>query len=229
MAQSVKYSTSGRREGYAATPSKFNPKDFYITLPRRGGDSTWSMPEKWNTQALQIQRPASSPLDAFLLPADDPRIHRARERLLQEATRAMTRGRAKIDWSRRPFRFWEECGKSNMPDWTWRDWGVVDITLLRYAKEDWDPSYTTLVWNLSQNVDRQIGSGVVGVSPCLTPSKIPYVTHRGGPMTGLEALALQGSPNHELLLTRETEDNLADLAGNAMTSTVVGSATMAAL
>ncbi|KZT51634.1 hypothetical protein CALCODRAFT_532925 [Calocera cornea HHB12733] len=116
-----------------------------------------------------------------------------------------------------------------MPDWTWRDWGVVDITLLRYAKEDWDPSYTTLVWNLSQNVDRQIGSGVVGVSPCLTPSKIPYVTHRGGPMTGLEALALQGLPNHELLLTRETEDNLADLAGNAMTSTVVGSATMAAL
>ncbi|KZT54292.1 hypothetical protein CALCODRAFT_17501 [Calocera cornea HHB12733] len=253
-------------EGYAATHSKFDTKDFYIPHTRnrvylvafdtrRGGNSTWSMPEKWNTKVLQMKRPASSPLDAFLLPADDPRIHRARERLVQEATQAMTRGRARIDWSRcegrhqrarlseelgmrRPFTFWEEGGKSNMPDWTWRDWGVkqvervwdlVDITLLRYAKEDWDPSYKTLVWNLSQNVDRQIGSGVVGVSPCLTPSMIPYVTNRGGPMTGLEALALQGLPINELLLTRETEDNLADLAGNAMTSTVVGSATMAAL
>ncbi|KZO91677.1 hypothetical protein CALVIDRAFT_567992 [Calocera viscosa TUFC12733] len=253
-------------EGYAATFSRFDTKDFYIPHTRnrvyliafdtrKGGNTAWSMPEKWMAKVLQMKRPASCPLDAFLLPTDDPRIHRAREKLVQEAAHAIARGRTKIDWSRcegrhqrarlseelgtrRPFTFWEEGGKSNMPDWTWRDWGVkqvervwdlVDITLLRYAKEDWDPSYKTLVWNLSQNVDRQIGSGVVGVSPCLTPSMIPYVTNRGGPMTGLEALALQGLPIDQLLLTRESEDNLADLAGNAMTSTVVGSATMAAL
>ena len=48
-------------------------------------------------------------------------------------------------------------------------------------------------------------------------------------MVGLEALSLQGLPIDELLLTRETEDNLADLAGNAMSSTVVGSCMMAAL
>src|SRR5712675_501868 len=85
------------------------------------------------------------------------------------------------------------------------------------------------VWNLSQNVDRSIGSNRVGICPCLTPSMIPFVTNRGGPMVGLEALSLQGLPIDELLLTRETEDNLADLAGNAMSSTVVGTCMMAAL
>jgi hypothetical protein len=45
---------------------------------------------------------------------------------------------------------------------------------------------------------------------------IPYLTSRGGPVTGLEALSLQGLPINELLLTRENEDQLADLAGNAM-------------
>jgi hypothetical protein len=58
---------------------------------------------------------------------------------------------------------------------------------------------------------------------------IPYITNRGGPMVGLEALSMQGLPVDKLLLTRETEDNLADLAGNAMSTTVVGACILAAL
>ena len=58
---------------------------------------------------------------------------------------------------------------------------------------------------------------------------IPYITNRGGPMVGLEALHLQGLPIDELLLTRETEDQLADLAGNAMSTTVVGTSVLVAL
>lgn len=58
---------------------------------------------------------------------------------------------------------------------------------------------------------------------------IPYLTDRGGPVVGLEALALQGLPVDELLLTRESTDQLADLAGNAMSSTVVGTAMLCAL
>jgi hypothetical protein len=58
---------------------------------------------------------------------------------------------------------------------------------------------------------------------------IPYITNRGGPMVGLEALSMQGLPIDELLLTRETEDQLADLAGNAMSTTVVGGCILAAL
>lgn len=48
-------------------------------------------------------------------------------------------------------------------------------------------------------------------------------------MIGLEALSMQGLPIDELLLTRETQDQLADLAGNAMSTTVVGTAMIAAL
>lgn len=126
-----------------------------------------------------------------------------------------------------------------------RVWDLMDISILRAAVKGVDPSFKTYVWylnrlvlsyvvysqvwNLSQNVDRSIGTNKVGICPCLTPSMIPYITNRGGPMVGLEALSLQGLPIDELLLTRETEDNIADLAGNAMSSTVVGTCMMAAL
>lgn len=48
-------------------------------------------------------------------------------------------------------------------------------------------------------------------------------------MVGLEALSMQGLPVDKLLLTRETEDQLADLAGNAMSTPVVGACMLAAL
>ena len=50
-----------------------------------------------------------------------------------------------------------------------------------------------------------------------------------GALRGLEALSLQGIPVDDLLLTRESEDQLADLAGNAMTTTVVGACILSAL
>lgn len=48
-------------------------------------------------------------------------------------------------------------------------------------------------------------------------------------MVGIEALGMQGLPVDKLLLTRESEDQLADLAGNAMSTTVVGACMLAAL
>jgi len=48
-------------------------------------------------------------------------------------------------------------------------------------------------------------------------------------MTGLEMLELQGIPTNVLRLTRESEDQLHNLAGNAMTTTVVASAMVGAL
>ena len=85
-------------------------------------------------------------------------------------------------------------------------------------------------WNLSQNVDRSTGSeGKPGICPCLTPNMVPYLTNRGGPLIGEEVLSLQGIPVDDLLLTKESEDQMADLAGNAMTSTVVGACIISAL
>ncbi|KAG9044522.1 hypothetical protein FS837_008029 [Tulasnella sp. UAMH 9824] len=125
-----------------------------------------------------------------------------------------------------------------MQDFAWIDWAsaqvdrvwdLMDISFMRAASKGYDSTYKSILWNLSQNVDRQIGSSVPGISPCMTPTMIPYLNFRGGPMLGVEALGLQGLPVDELVLTRETEDNLSDLAGNAMSSTVVGTAMVVAL
>ncbi|KAF8892236.1 hypothetical protein BD779DRAFT_1511770 [Infundibulicybe gibba] len=215
-----------------------------------------NIPDEWKEWVTsKLKRPASSTLDAFLLASDDPRIHYARQKLVRESFNALDRRTGRTDWgrcesrhqrarleeglgSKRPLTSWDEGGYCKLPDFAWGDWGVgqvervwdlMDISLLRSATKGVDPSYKTQVWNLSQNVDRTIGSNKVGICPCLTPSMIPYITNRGGPMVGLEALSMQGLPVDKLLLTRESEDQLADLAGNAMSTTVVGACILAAL
>ncbi|KAJ6498346.1 hypothetical protein DFH09DRAFT_336020 [Mycena vulgaris] len=248
--------------GYSAKSSRFDTKFFYIAHTRTRvyliavDAKKSSIPDQWLHLVTQdLKRPASSTLDAFLLPSDDPRIHQARQKLVKESYNALDRRTGRTDWNRcerrhersrsdeclgkkRPLTNWDDGGSCNLPDYSWSDWGVgqvervwdlMDILYLRSAKKGIDPSYKTQVWNLSQNVDRTHGSSKVGICPCLTPSMIPYITNRGGPMVGLEALAMQGLPVDKLLLTRETEDQLADLAGNAMSTTVVGACILAAL
>jgi len=58
---------------------------------------------------------------------------------------------------------------------------------------------------------------------------MPYLTTRGGRIIGHEALIMQGLGLEELELNMMSQANLQDLAGNAMTSTVVGAAITAAL
>lgn len=58
---------------------------------------------------------------------------------------------------------------------------------------------------------------------------MPYLTTRGGRIIGHEALILQGLGLDELELNMLSQSNLQDMAGNAMTSTVVGAAIAAAL
>lgn len=55
------------------------------------------------------------------------------------------------------------------------------------------------------------------------------MTTRGGPVSGTEALSLQGLPLDRMLLTRETQAELMDMAGNAMSSTVVCAIMLASL
>ncbi|KAJ2934887.1 hypothetical protein H1R20_g2299, partial [Candolleomyces eurysporus] len=248
--------------GYSAAWSRVDTKNYYIPHTRTRvylvavNMKKSSIPDKWKDFVLStLKRPASSTLDAFLLPSDDPRIHVARQKLVQESYGAPDKRTGRIDWGRcesrhqrarleemlgtkRPLTNWDEGGSCKLPDFAWTDWGVaqvervwdlMDISLLRASIKGVDPSYKTVVWNLSQNVDRTIGSSKVGICPCLTPSMIPYITNRGGPMVGLEALSMQGLPVEKLLLTRESEDQLADLAGNAMSTTVVGACILAAL
>ena len=111
----------------------------------------------------------------------------------------------------------------------------MTLTRISKRKELNNSSYLSMltcgrrVWELSQNVDRFTDTVPFGVTGCITPSGSPYLTTRGGPVVGLEAIALQGLPIEKLLLTRETQRELQDLAGNAMTSTVIGAALLSAL
>lgn len=82
---------------------------------------------------------------------------------------------------------------------------------------------------LSQGIDREMDSRAFGIVGCITPTGLPFMTTRGGPLCGLESLALQGLPLDRLLLTQESQRELQDLAGNAMSSTVVGAAILSAL
>jgi len=206
--------------------------------------------EDWKEKVRSLRRPASATLEAFLFDSDDPRVHKGRQMLAmpgEDNTRVASdwarcesrHQRARLEeglGQRRPFTNWE--GGCTMPDYAWNDWGkaqtdrvldLMDIDFLRLAQADTDSMHKTLVWNLSQNVDRTTGSGAAGICPCLTPSMVPFVTNRGGPLVGVEALSLQGIPVEDLLLTRESEGQMSDLAGNAMTTTVVGACMLSAL
>lgn len=221
---------------------------------KKGGKAE-GLSERWATVVKDMKRPWSTPFEAYLLDTDNPNIHRARLDLTAARDQKDGTHRKPTDWNRcesrhqrarqeeelgylRPLTSWQEAGVCKGLDWTWNDWlltqtervlDLLEISTLRMAKEGVDSGYKACIWNVSQNVDRQTGSGKTALAPCLTPNMIPWATNRGGPVTGREALALQGIPVRELLLTSETEDQLADLAGNAMTTTVVGSAMLAAL
>lgn len=238
--------------------TRFDTKNYYIPQTRQRGyffasrNTEGDYPANWHNLVSSLQRPASSPIEAFMLPNSDQRIQNARAKLGFEQA---GKSRSTIDWSKcqgrheeargleklgqaRPFTSWEEGGSCLMSHGAWNEFArpqpervldLMDITVLRDAKRGEDPHFKSRVWELSQNVDRNIVAPQPGITGCLTPSGMPFLTSRGGPVTGLEALSLQGLPIGELLLTRESDDQLQNLAGNAMTSTVVGICLLSAL
>ncbi|KAL7533584.1 hypothetical protein ACHAXR_005329, partial [Thalassiosira sp. AJA248-18] len=77
-------------------------------------------------------------------------------------------------------------------------------------------------WNISQNATKEKHrSAVPGIASCITPGGDVFLPHAGRPLLGCEKLLLQGIPYFRLLLGNETEVQLGDLAGNAMSLTVV--------
>ena len=259
-------------EGYNATFQRVDTKKYYIPHTRtrvyliavdaRAESSTGASAkladggktiERWMAAVEELSRPSSASMEAFLLPTDDPRVHKGREEL--SSRQAGGASRAAVDWGRcetrhqrcrgeehlgtkRPLTNWVAQGNCKLPDFAWNDWGtaqvervldLMDINWLRLVDKGVDANYKTMLWNLSQNVDRTTGEVQAGICPCLTPNMVPYITNRGGPLVGVEVLSLQGIPVDDLLLTRESQDQMADLAGNAMSSTVVGACILSAL
>ncbi|KAK4133784.1 hypothetical protein BT67DRAFT_382302 [Trichocladium antarcticum] len=111
---------------------------------------------------------------------------------------------------------------------------LIDIVSATTLQDGVDLAYKTAMIDVSQNADRNPfgrrgGAGLrnLGIVGCITPSGLPVLTDLLRPVTGSEALALQGLAVDELVISTETQAQLRDLAGNAMTATVVGAATLA--
>ena len=222
----------------------------------RGDRTKHSVVDKWVKTVESLKRPAAGGLDHFMFRSDDPRVVRGRKRMtdgLGKDDEGKSSGRS--DWGKCQLRHassraeenlgekriitgWSDATSSiNLPPHMWSEWmsrqvsrihDLTDINTLRLASVGIDQTFKTMVWNLSQNCDRDT-MGKLGLSPCITPTGVPFVTSRGGPLVGEELLLLQGIPAQDLILTRETEANLKDLAGNAMTTTVVGACILAAI
>ncbi|KAJ2998058.1 hypothetical protein NUW58_g439 [Xylaria curta] len=88
----------------------------------------------------------------------------------------------------------------------------------------YDIKFKCQTFDLSQNIDRGQISRNFGITGCLTPRGLNLITCECRFITGYEALLLQGLPLRDLHLSRESQDELRDLAGNAMSVTVIGAA-----
>lgn len=200
-----------------------------------------------------FKRPASSSVEAFLLDEDDPRVIAGRAEMTKG--NAVEGRKRVVDWTRcqgrhEDYRFrmglgarryltnWEDGGSCTTRDNWWHDWWKaqveriwdhMEMSYLRAQVRGYDLEYKFRIIDFSQNIDRSLDTGGSGLTGCVTPTGIPYSSMRGGPLIGVEALALQGLPVDSLILTRESQAKLQDLAGNAMSSTVVGAAILSAL
>jgi site-specific DNA-cytosine methylase len=93
--------------GYSANSAMVDTKKYYIPHTRTRGylvavnAKKSPIPEEWvDLVKNKFTRPASSSLDAFLLASDDPRIHHARQKLVQESFNALDRRTGRTDWGR---------------------------------------------------------------------------------------------------------------------------------
>ncbi|EEP76120.1 predicted protein [Uncinocarpus reesii 1704] len=199
----------------------------------------------------RFERPASSPVTDFLLKQDDPRLRVG----INDISVQAAKDRQSVDWTRykarhlgyrmenglgdkRPLSRWQDNGTCQMPDFYWhgwtkaqteRVWDTLDVNFLRAIVRGSDFMSKCRVIDLSQGLDRELDQRASGISGCLTPRGQHFISTRGGPLLGIEALALQGIPINKLLLSSESQRDLHDLAGNAMSSPVVGAAILSAL
>ena len=136
---------------------------------------------------------------------------------------------------------WGPNGKRQVPPHYWLEYincnhqrvidflDILNVSAFRDA-EAHDPSFSAHFWNLSQNASKEKHrTAVPGVASCITPGGDFFVPHHGRPLLGCEKLLLQGLPYSRLILGVETEVQLSDLAGNAMSLTVVCATMLASL
>lgn len=199
----------------------------------------------------RFQRRASSPYTDFMLKEDDFRLQLAKTNPSDFGGRETTQSwtacrkrhlavRAELQLGMlTPYTRGQKNPPCKLDDHAWQRWALsqtarvldtLDINQLRYVfQRDYDMRTKFRNFNVSQNIDRDEDRRQWGIVGCITPRGALFHTARGGPLVGLEVFALQGMPIGDLNLSKDSSRDLQDLAGNAMTTTVIGAAILSAL
>lgn len=194
----------------------------------------------WKETMEGLERRCSSPFQAWLAKDNDsdPRAYKSSTQEPDWVLSKLRLYNVRIDehlGMKRPITSWNENGYVKPPDWgnstffksqSRRVLECIDIASLRAAKQGYDGSSKMMIYEVSQNVDRfHTGLGVV---PCITPNGIYYMSNNHTPLTSRQLLSLQGMPTN-LIFGNETEEDIQSLAGNAMSTTVIGASLCSAL
>lgn len=205
----------------------------------------------------QLQHTHSNSVLDFLFPLNSHELQKARNEVESDAQGSRERetnwsiSRDRHEAYRRkyilpeihPWMHWFLNAHANSPANMWKPWAnrmplrVLDVLdcLFLYALYGrsvfgpYDMRYKGQIIDCSQNVDRISPDIKFGRTGCLTPNAIPVLTLEARPIIGAESLRLQGLPVENFDMSVETQAQLQDLAGNAMTTTVVGAVILAAL
>ncbi|GAB1740320.1 hypothetical protein NU219Hw_g5429t1 [Hortaea werneckii] len=207
------------------------------------------MATQWQDLIIKFRRLASSPVSSFLIPSDQVSLRlQAREDENEkevdwtkcEITQMEYRQDSGIGYAR-PFTQWQESGTMVVPENSSAPWyhrqvervkDTIDCLYLRKALPSqgmYDARYKTRVVDLSQNVYRAKDEQRFGIIGCITPSAQTFISDAGRAMAAEESLILQGLPLNKISFTTETQAELQSLAGNAMSTTIIGPAILAAL
>ncbi|KAJ4375110.1 hypothetical protein N0V83_002194 [Neocucurbitaria cava] len=237
--------------GYEAAWVYCDTKNYYLPQTRermymiavertRLGKHAATAVDGWKNLMKGLRRQCSSPYEAFL------------PDLMQESSEYSALA-SEQDWALCKLRYdhirsderlgilrtltrWSEDGTERPPDFANRNWyrsqssrvyDAIEVAHLQAAKKGYDSLYKMAVWDVSQNVDRfKADQGIV---PCITPDGCDFATNRHQALNGKQLLVLQGMPLDKLLFARETQKDCQDLAGNAMSTTVIGASLISAI
>ncbi|KAI6843258.1 hypothetical protein KC332_g9872 [Hortaea werneckii] len=204
---------------------------------------------RWQDLIIEFRRLASSPVSSFLIPSDQVSLRlQARDDDKDkdvdwskcEITQLEYRQDSGIGYAR-PFTQWQESGTMVVPENSSAPWyhrqvervkDTIDCLYLRKALPSqgmYDARYKTRVVDLSQNVYRAKDEQQFGIIGCITPTAQTFISDAGRAMAAEESLKLQGLPLDKISFTTETQAELQSLAGNAMSTTIIGPAILAAL
>ena len=160
--------------GYAAVGVSVDTKEYYLPQTRKRGymicvdRKRHKLADKlagdWSGAMFELRRPASAPVEAFLLDEDDARLHRAKNELHQTIQK-----RAGVDWvlsqsrhqtyrtenklgMERPITRWKDGGSCQTQDYWWKDWNMKQVERL------WD-TYDIAYLRNASNLQNSLGSG----------------------------------------------------------------------